>query len=47
MNIGLWIIVIIGGGVGALSSIYIVASLLGTIAYKIYRSLRYHVSLYN
>ena len=35
MNIGLLLLIIIGGSVGALSTLYIVVSLIGTIAYKI------------
>ncbi len=47
MNIGMLILVIIGGCVGFFSTIYIVASLLGTIGYKIYRKARFGISLYN
>ena len=47
MNIGLWIIIIIGGAAGAFSSLYIVFSLIGTIGYKIYRKTKYHISLYD
>lgn len=47
MNIGLWIIIIIGGAAGAFSSLYIVFSLIGTICYKIYRKTKYHISLYD
>ena len=39
MNIGLLLLIIIGGSVGALSTLYIVVSLIGTIAYKIFRSI--------
>lgn len=47
MNILLWIVVIVGGGIGLFSCLYIVASLIGTICYKIYRKLKYHMSLYD
>ena len=47
MNIGVLILIIIGGVTGFISTAYIVLSLIGTIAYKIYRSLKYHVSLYD
>ena len=47
MNIGLLLLIIIGGAAGAFSTLYIVVSLIGTIAYKIYRSAKYHVSLYS
>ena len=46
MNIGLLLLIIIGGSVGALSTLYIVVSLIGTIAYKIFRTTKYHVSLF-
>lgn len=47
MNIILWIVVIIGGGTGLLSCLYIVFSLFGVLGYKIYRKIRYHTSLYD
>lgn len=47
MNIGILLLVIIGGVTGFISTAYMVLSLIGTIAYKIYRSLKYHVSLYD
>lgn len=47
MNIGLLILIIIGGAAGAFSTLYICVSLIGTLAYKIYRSAKYHISLYD
>ncbi len=47
MNILLWILIFIGGAVGALSTLYIVASLFAVIFYKIYRAVRYHASIYD
>lgn len=47
MNIGLWILVIIGGATGALSTIYIIVSLFATIFFKLYRKAKYHISLYD
>lgn len=47
MNIGMIILIIIGGASGALSTLYIVVSLFGTIGYKIYRKFRYGISLFN
>lgn len=47
MNIGLWILVVIGGAAGALSSLYLLIALPGTIAYKFYRKIRYGKSLYD
>lgn len=41
------IIIIIGGGLGVLTSVAIVAGIIGTIIYKIYRKCRYHISLYD
>ncbi len=47
MNIGMIILIIIGGASGALSTLYIVVSLFGTTGYKIYRKFRYGISLFN
>lgn len=46
MNIGYLILTIFGGAVGALSTLYIIVSLLGTIGYKIYRKIKFGISLY-
>ncbi|MGN1145405.1 MAG: hypothetical protein ACI4R5_03075 [Acetatifactor sp.] len=47
MNIGMLILIIIGGACGIFSTLYIVASLFGVIGYKIYRRIKYGISLYN
>lgn len=47
MNIGLIILIVVGGAAGLLSTLYIVVSLIGTLAYKIYRKLVHGISLYN
>ena len=47
MDILLWIVIIIGGGTGLFSCLYIVVSLFGTIGYKFYRKFKYHMSLYD
>lgn len=47
MNIGLMLLVIIGGIVGVLSTGYMVISLVWVIMYKIYRKIRYNASLYD
>lgn len=47
MNILLWILIFIGGAVGALSTLYIVVSLIAVVFYKIYRAVRYHASIYD
>lgn len=47
MNIGMWILMIVGGifGVGLVGGM--VAGIIGVIIYKIYRSCKYHISLYD
>ena len=47
MNILLWSIIIIGGSVGLLSSLYCILSLVVVIGYKIYRMIKYGTSLYD
>ena len=47
MNIGLYLVVFAGAAVGLLSSLYIVVSLVWTIAYKIYRKIKFGLSIYN
>ena len=47
MNIGMYLLVFFGGAVGLLSTLYIVVSLFGTIVHKIYRKIKYGVSLYD
>lgn len=47
MSIGMWIITIIGGAAGILSTLYIVVSILAVLVYKVYRKAKYHISLYN
>lgn len=46
MNIGLWIVIIVGGAAGALSCLYLLLSLPAVIGYKIYRKIRCGISLY-
>ncbi|MDD6069356.1 MAG: hypothetical protein PUC12_00880 [Clostridiales bacterium] len=46
MNFLLWIVVIFGGGIGLLSTLYIIVSLFTMIGFKIYRKIRYGMSLY-
>lgn len=47
MNIGILILVILGGAAGLLSTLYLVVSMIGTLIFKIYRAIRYHKSLYS
>lgn len=46
MNIGLILLMIIGGSVGIFSTLYIVISLPATIIQKIYRKVRFGTSLF-
>lgn len=46
MNIGILILIIVGGATGALSTIYIVFSLFGTLGFKIFRKIKYGTSLF-
>ena len=49
MNIGLWliVIVIVGGAVGILSTLYCVVSLVAVLVYKIYRKVVHKIPLCN
>lgn len=45
MNIGILILMIVGGGVGILSSLYIALSFPAMITWKIYRKIRHGYKL--
>ena len=45
MNIGILILMIIGGGVGVLSSLYIALSFSAVIIWKIFRKIRHGYKL--
>ena len=47
MNIGMWLLIIVGGifGVGLVGGM--VAGIVGVIIYKIYRACKCHISLYD
>ncbi len=47
MNILMWILIFIGGATGALSTLYLVVSLFAVIFYKIYRRIKYQISLFD
>lgn len=47
MNIGMWIIVIIGGAAGLFSSLYLIVSLPVVIIWKIFRKAKYGITLFN
>ena len=46
MNIGILILMIVGGGVGILSSLYIALSFPAMIIWKIYRKIRHGYNLH-
>lgn len=47
MSIGLWILIIIGGAAGAISTLYIVISLFAVIFYKLFRKIGQGISMFN
>lgn len=47
MNIGIIILIVAGGACGGLSTLYIAVSLFGTLGFKIYRKIKYGISLYD
>lgn len=47
MQIGLLLLVFIGGGLGIVSSIYLLIGMPVILLWKIYRKIRYGISLYN
>lgn len=47
MSIGMWIVCIVGGAIGVLSSLYCVLSIPAFIVIKIYRKIRYGISVFN
>lgn len=47
MNIGILLLIIVGGAAGGLSTLYLLVSFLGVLGYKIYRKVKYGASLYD
>lgn len=47
MNIGVLLLIIVGGAAGSLSTLYLLISLFGTLGYKIFRKVKYGTSLYD
>lgn len=47
MNIGVLLLIIVGGAAGGLSTLYLLVSFLGTLGYKIYRKVKFGASLYD
>ncbi|MGN0424948.1 MAG: hypothetical protein ACI4FY_06460 [Acetatifactor sp.] len=47
MNLLYWLLILIGVTAGALSTFYLVVSMIAVIVYKIYRKVKYGLSLYD
>lgn len=47
MNIGVLLLIVIGGAAGGLSTLYLLVTLFGTLGYKIFRKVKYGASLYD
>ncbi len=47
MSIGLWILIIIGGAVGFLSTMYIMVSLFAVFFYKLFRRIKHGISIFD
>lgn len=47
MNIGVLLLIIVGGAAGGLSTLYLLMSFLGVLGFKIYRKVKYGASLYD
>ncbi len=47
MNIGVLILIIVGGAAGGLSTLYLLVSLFDTLGFKIFRKVKYGTSLFN
>ena len=47
MNIAYLLIIIVGCLIGLLSTLYLIVSMIGVIFYKIYRKIKFNISLFN
>lgn len=47
MNIVMWIVIILGGILGIAVTVGTIVGMVGVIIYKLYRKMRYGISLYN
>ena len=47
MNILIWILMIVGGAAGMLSTAYLVLAMPVIFGWKVYRKLKYHIGLYD
>ncbi|MBO5291671.1 MAG: hypothetical protein J6B10_00595 [Lachnospiraceae bacterium] len=45
MNIGFWIIAIIGGAAGLLSTLYLAIGFPAVLLWKLYRRVRFHIPM--
>lgn len=45
MNILIWILMIIGGAAGIVSTVYLVLAMPVIFVWKVYRKVRYHIAL--
>ncbi len=46
MDILMWIVIILGGGLGIITSLYMLLSIPVVVVWKIYRKIRFKKSLY-
>ncbi len=46
MNVIVWIMIIVGGAAGLLSTLYLVLMMPILLVWKIYRKVKYHIPLY-
>lgn len=47
MNIGILLLIVVGGAAGGLSTLYLLVSFLWVLGLKIYRKVKYGASLYD
>ncbi len=47
MSIGMWILIIVGGAAGLLSTMYILVSLFAVIFHKLFRKIRHGISMFD
>ncbi len=47
MNIFIWILMIVGGTAGLLSTLYLLAAMPVIFGWKVYRSIKYRMSLFD
>jgi len=45
--IGIWLLVIFGGAVGVLSTLYLFFGMPAMIIYKLYRKIKYNISMFD